>query len=73
MNWQTYYSSVTGYESRLIVTHAQGAHLSGAGSITLDASNNPIVTLNHLGSGTFKDNTLAVSYTHLTLPTILLV
>lgn len=58
MNWQTYYSSVAGYESRLIVTHAQGAHLSGAGSITLDASNNPIVTLNHLGSGSFKDTTL---------------
>ena len=59
MNWQTYYSTVPALPSKLIVTHAQGVHISGSGSISLDGNDNPVVTLNHLGSGGFKTLTLA--------------
>ena len=63
MNWQTYYSTVPALPSKLIVTHAQGVHISGSGSISLDGNDNPVVTLNHLGSGGFK--TLTLAYDHL--------
>ena len=52
MKWQTYYSTIPGQETILVVTHATAGDLSGAGNIVLDLediNSNPLVTLNHFG------------------------
>jgi len=47
LEWQTYYSIIPGYNSRLILANAHSKHINDKGTITLNDNNEPIVTLNH--------------------------
>ena len=52
LKWQSYYSTIPGQDTLLIVTHAQSTSLSGAGTVkNSDSSSDPVVELNHFQNG----------------------
>ena len=51
LSWQTYYSTVPGYNNVIILTHSQSIDLEGKGSVKINSkkNENPKIILNHFG------------------------